>query len=131
MTTHSVKYLRSVAQVAFFSALFFACYEAVIPPHKTIPLFPWDKAEHFAAFYVLTWLAAAAFPRSRLMVIGIGLSGFGALLELVQAIPALGRDCDYKDWIADTAGILATWAPMLLIWWRKLFVHLPRPKTGL
>ena len=114
-----LKHLRFLAQIAFFSALFFAFYEAVIPPYRTMPLFPWDKAEHFAAFYVLTWLAAAAFPRRSLVVIAVALGGFGVLIEIVQAIPALNRDSDYKDFIADFLGILVTLTPMLLVRWRK------------
>ena len=39
------------------------------------------------------------------------LSFVGALIEVVQSIPQLHRDCDIRDWIADTAAI----AVMLLI----------------
>jgi hypothetical protein len=33
----------------------------------------------------------------------VGLSAFGALIEFIQMIPALQRDGDVMDWIADTA----------------------------
>ena len=33
-----------LAQVAFFAALIFTFYSAVIPPHKAVQLVPWDKA---------------------------------------------------------------------------------------
>ena len=113
------KRYRFAAQCGFWGALLFSFYEAVIPPDRTIPLFPWDKAEHFAAFYVLAWLAAAAFPRRGLFGIAVALAAFGALIEIVQAVPSLGRDSDYKDWIADACGILAALTPMFLVWWRK------------
>jgi VanZ family protein len=115
------KHFHFAAQFAFWGALLFSFYEAVIPPNRTVPLFPWDKAQHFAAFYVLTWLATAAFPRRSLITIALALFGFGALIEIVQAIPALGRDSDIKDWVADILGVLATLTPMLLVWWRKQF----------
>ena len=37
--------------------------------------------------------------------IGERLSFLGALIEVLQAIPELHRDCDIRDWIADTAAI--------------------------
>ncbi len=59
---------------------------------------------------MLTALAHAAWPaisRLRLLII---LSAFGALIEVVQAIPALHRDSDWRDWVADTVAILVTLA---------------------
>jgi hypothetical protein len=41
---------------------------------------------------------------------------FGAFIELVQAIPALGRDSDVRDWVADTAAIIAVL--LIVRWWR-------------
>jgi hypothetical protein len=110
--------LRRLAQIAFWAALLFAFYEAVIPPSHAIPLFPWDKAEHFTAFYGLTGLAAAAYPRRKLLFIAIALSGFGAFIELVQALPFVDRDCDFWDWFTDTVAIGAALAPMLLVRFR-------------
>jgi VanZ family protein len=65
----------------------------------------WDKAKHFAAFFTLGLLAALAFPRRTLVVIGAALSAFGAAIELVQALPIVHRDCDIHDWIADTLAV--------------------------
>ena len=75
-------------------------------------------AEHFAAFYVLTLLAVAAFPRRSLVVVAIVLSAFGASIELVQPLPFVNRDCDFWDWVADTIAVVAALAPMALVWWR-------------
>ena len=108
-----------LAKIAFFAALFFTFYSAVIPPHRALQLVPWDKAEHFLAFYGLTGLAAAAFPGRKLWVIAVALSVFGALIEFVQGLPIIHRDRDFWDWVADTLAILAALAPMLLVWWRR------------
>ena len=43
-----VSWLVRLAQVAFFAALIFTFYSAVIPPQKAMQLVPWDKAEHFS-----------------------------------------------------------------------------------
>jgi hypothetical protein len=113
--------LLRLAQVAFFSALLFTFYSAVIPPNLALQLVPWDKAEHFIAFYALTGLAASAFPRRNLFAIAASLSAFGALIELVQGTPIVHRDMDFWDWVADTLAICAALAPMLLVWWRGQF----------
>jgi hypothetical protein len=116
----SAAFLR-LAQFAFWATLLFTFAEAVMPARKAIPLFPWDKAEHFVAFYVLTILAASAFPRRSLLLVAAALSAFGAVIELVQALPFVNRDCDFWDWVADTIAVGAALAPMALVWWRTEF----------
>ncbi len=111
--------LSRLARIAFFAALAFTFYSAVIPPQRALHLVPWDKAEHFIAFYALTGLAAAAFPRRNILLIAALLSAFGALIELVQGTPLVHRDMDFWDWVADTLAISAALAPMLLVWWRQ------------
>jgi hypothetical protein len=110
--------LIRLAQAVFVAALIFTCYSAVIPPSHALQLVPWDKAEHFIAFYTLTGLGVAAFPRRRLWVVGLLLSALGALIEFVQGLPAVHRDRDFWDWVADSIAIIAALAPMLLVWWR-------------
>jgi hypothetical protein len=119
-TVLKVSQLVRLAQVAFFGALMFTFYSAVIPPAQAVQLAPWDKAEHFIVFYSLTYLAVAAFPRGRLLVIALLLSGFGALIEFVQGLSVVHRDRDLWDWVADTIAIASALAPMLLVWWRRV-----------
>jgi hypothetical protein len=114
-----ISLLVHLAKLAFFSALVFTFYSAVIPPQRALHLVPWDKAEHFIAFYALTGLAVAAFPKRNLFVIAALLSGFGALIEYVQGLSIVHRDRDFWDWVADTIAICAALAPMLLVWWRR------------
>jgi hypothetical protein len=109
-----------LAKIVFFAALIFTFYSAVIPPQHALKLVPWDKAEHFIAFYALTGLAAAAFPRWHVLLIAVLLSAFGALIEIVQGLPIVHRDKDVWDWVADTLAIAAALAPMWLVWWRRL-----------
>ena len=113
-----ISLLIRLAQAVFITAVIFTFYSAVIPPRHALQLVPWDKAEHFIAFYALTGLGVAAFPRRRLWVIAVLLSGFGALIELVQGLPIVHRDRDFWDWVADTLAIMAALSPMLLVWWR-------------
>ena len=115
------------AQLVFWATLVFTFTSAVMPPHQAPQLFPWDKAEHFAAFYTLTGLAAAAFPRRSLFAIAATLSIFGATIELVQALPIVHRDCDFWDWVADTVAILAALTPLALRPWRAWLTDTAQP----
>ena len=115
----SISVLLKLARIAFFAALIFTFYSAVIPPREALQLVPWDKAEHFIAFYALTGLGVAAYPKRNLLVLAAILSAFGALIEIVQGLPIVHRDRDFWDWVADTIAIAAALAPMLLVWWRR------------
>nr|WP_294813657.1 hypothetical protein [uncultured Sphingomonas sp.] len=102
--------MRRLLPWAFWAALAFTFVMAALPHPPRIPGDPVDKIQHIAAFTVLTALAHLAWPaisRLRLLLI---LSAFGALIEVVQAIPALHRDSDWRDWVADTVAILVTLA---------------------
>lgn len=114
----NVQTLLRLAQFVFWAALVFTFVCAVLPSQHVIHIFKWDKAEHFLAFYVLTGLAVAAFPRANLFVIVVALSAFGALIEFVQGLSFVGRDRDFQDWVTDTVAIGVALAPMLLVWWR-------------
>lgn len=97
-------------RLALAGALIFTLYAAFAPGPDTPQLLPWDKAAHFAAFFTLAILAALSFPRTPLIAIGVALSGLGAVIEIIQALPAIGRDGDVVDWLVDTAAIVfALW----------------------
>lgn len=109
------KYQRA-AQPFFWAAAIFAFVMAVIPHPPDIPGNPSDKIQHMAAFVTLSLLGAWAFPRLSLIQLLLRLSLFGAIIELVQAIPILHRDSDPLDWIADTIACIAVLAA--IAWWR-------------
>lgn len=103
----------------FWLTVIFICVSAGLPAAHAPHLFPWDKAEHFAAFFVLTSLAAAAYPRAPLVLVALWLSLLGCAIELAQALPVIHRDCDIGDWVADAAAIAAALLPMMLDRWRR------------
>ena len=79
---------------------------AVVPHPPELPGEPNDKIQHIIAFATLALLGSFAYPRTALIRLLAGLSLFGALIEVVQAIPMLHRDSDLLDWLADTAAVL-------------------------
>ena len=93
----------AILRLAFWTAVVFAFTLAVVPQPPQLPGAPSDKIQHIAAFLVLGGLASFAYPRTSPVYLGTGLSLFGAFIEVVQYIPALHRDGDPIDWIADTA----------------------------
>jgi VanZ family protein len=106
----------SVRRLLFWAAMLFAFVMAVIPYPPQVPGEPNDKVQHMIAFATLGVLGAWAYARAALLQLLGGLSVFGAFIEVVQAIPALHRDSDVKDWIADT---IACGVVLLLIRWRR------------
>jgi len=72
-----------------------------------------DKIAHILAFYGLTIFAAISFPKTNILIIGLAMSSFGAVIEIVQGFSFIGRDRDLVDWIADTAAVVAALAPLL------------------
>ena len=95
----------------FWLALVFTLVMALLPKPPQVPLAAGDKVLHMAAFAVLSLLAALAFPRRRVIELFAGLAALGALIEVLQMIPALRRDAEFADWVADCMAI----AVMLLL----------------
>jgi VanZ family protein len=94
------------ARGVFAAALIFTLVMALLPHPPALPLDDFgDKFHHILAFATLSLLASLAFPAARLTRIGERLSFLGALIEVLQSIPGLHRDCDIVDWISDTIAI--------------------------
>ena len=89
----------------FWAAACFALVMALLPRPPQLPGAPSDKTQHILAFCVLTALAVGAYPKARLPALCAALSAFGALIELLQAIPQLHRDASIADWVADTLAV--------------------------
>ena len=106
--------VHRLARAAFWLAVAFAVTMAALPQPPQLPIDGYgDKFEHMLAFATLALLASLAFPKAPLLRVGERLSFLGALIEVVQSIPSLHRDCDIRDWIADT---LAVAAVLGLVW---------------
>lgn len=104
-------------RVSFWAAFLFAFVMALLPQPPQLPGNPSDKLQHIVAFATLAALAAAAYPKASLMRLFVGLSAFGALIELFQGVPALNRDSDPVDWVADTVAAATVFAAVW--WWRN------------
>ncbi|MEG3171789.1 hypothetical protein U1708_06140 [Sphingomonas sp. ZB1N12] len=106
-----------LTRVALILAIMFAVTMALLPkpPHMPIDQFG-DKAGHMLAFATMALLAALSFPTAKLFRIGERLSFLGAMIEVLQSIPSLHRDCDIHDWIADTLAITVV---LLVVWFAR------------
>lgn len=109
-----------IARLTFWMALAFAIVMALLPHPPQLPGQPGDKIQHIVAFIVLSALAANAYRGASLAALGVALSGVGSGIEFLQMIPALHRDAQLSDWIADTcaiivvlviAGVVRRWGP--------------------
>ena len=109
--------MQRIFQFVFWFAVAATLFFALRKVTVVIPTS--DKTQHLVTFGTLTALAALAYPRARLWAAAFALSGFGALIEFLQ--PYFQRDRDYRDWIADTIGILIAFAVVLFM--RKLLLR--------
>ena len=89
-------------RIAFYAAASFSLFMAGLPQAPMVPGELNDKFQHMLAFATLAALGSAAYPRTSLLSILVGLSAFGGAIELYQMLPSVSRDASWKDWIADT-----------------------------
>lgn len=90
---------------AFWSAFAFALLMATQPHPPMLPEQLTDKVQHIIAFTVLTILARLGYPRLHWSLLFLGLFSAGALIELLQMIPSLGREASWLDLGADLAAV--------------------------
>lgn len=106
--------LSRLARTAFWPAFAFALVMAVLPKPPELPTDALgDKFQHMMAFFTLTVLAGTGWPKASLLRAALWLSLVGAGIEVVQTIPALNRDSDWRDWVADSLAIAAALVPVL------------------
>lgn len=105
--------LRRLFVIAFWLATAFAYVSAILPPSEAPHLTWWDKLDHMTAFFTITFLARAAYPRMPVPLLFALLVGFGALIELSQAVSFIHRDAEWDDWFAD---IFAIVVGLILAW---------------
>jgi hypothetical protein len=98
---------KMMMRVLFWAALIFALTMAFLPKPPQLGIERMgDKFAHMLAFATLSGLAALGFSSKMRWRMAERLSFLGAMVEVVQAIPALQRTCDIRDWMADTGSIL-------------------------
>lgn len=96
----------ALAQAVFWTALAFTLTMALLPKPPALPLEAGDKTLHMVAFAVLSLLASLSFPRRRVLELFVWMAALGALIEVLQMIPALHRDAEFGDWVADCVASL-------------------------
>ncbi len=83
----------------------FIIWASLVPHPPKVPLVSWDKAQHFSAYGLLGfWFTGITQQRRYLWVAG-GLILLGALMELGQGFMGLGREMEFGDFVANTAGV--------------------------
>jgi VanZ family protein len=102
----------------FWSAVIFAFVMASLPQPPVLPGSPSDKLLHVLAFACLGGLGSLAYPAASGIALALALSAFGAIIEVVQLVPALNRDAEVLDWIADT--IAAGTVILAIQSWRRV-----------
>lgn len=102
-------------RAAFWLALVVAVSMALVPQPPSLPIDALgDKSEHVITFVTLSVFAALGYRDAPLPRIAERLSFVGALIEVFQSLPILHRDCDFRDWVADTLAIIVT---LILLHW--------------
>ena len=104
---------------------------ASIVPIQRLPQPPGlnDKVEHMAGYALLALWFVGIYPRSRYVVIAIGLFAMGLLIEWAQSAMQLGRHGDVRDVFANCVGIgvgltlgfmwLGGWAQRVEAWTKR------------
>jgi len=119
--------LRRLFVIAFWGALLFAYVDAILPGKDAISLSVWDKLNHMIAFFVITFLARAAYPRIPIFRLFLMMAVFGAFIELSQAIPFIHRDAEWDDWFAD---MVATLVALIVAWPFAILADKRRTRRG-
>jgi len=97
--------VQRLTRVALWGAVVFTFVMATLPKPPHLPGDPDDKVQHILAFACLTALASIAYARASAWRLALPLAVFAALIEVTQMIPALNRDAELMDWIADMTAI--------------------------
>lgn len=105
--------LRRLFVLMLWGAVATAYVAAILPRAEAPHIGGWDKTDHMTAFLVVTMLARLAYPRTSPPRLFALIVAFGGLIEATQALPIVGRDAEWGDWLADG---IATLAGLILAW---------------
>ncbi|KKC27482.1 hypothetical protein [Sphingomonas sp. SRS2] len=102
----AVDFYRRIRVRLFWGLTAFAYVAAIMPGEDAPDFRAGDKTNHIIAFLVLTLVGRTAYRRKPAWLLASGLSLFGIVIELTQAIPVFQRDASVWDWLADSSAIL-------------------------
>jgi VanZ family protein len=87
-----------------------------------------DKVKHFAAYAVLTMLLTLAIKvqdkkpglKKYAFLLSVGVASFYGMADEIHQMFIPGRNCEFLDWIADTAGALIG---SLIVYFALFIIH--------
>jgi VanZ family protein len=100
-----MQFRRHIARPLFWAATLFAYVAAILPQSEAPKISSSDKLEHMLAFFTISVLARIAYPAVSVRATWLVLAAFGAFIEFTQMIPALHRDAQMSDWVADVIAL--------------------------
>jgi VanZ family protein len=114
----AVRIILIVTLAAYWLTIFTITH---MPPRNLPKLGVSDKVEHFVAYgvlgtllYLTVWAFRPEFRFTWLLVIVVAMC-YGAADEWLQL--AVGRDCDFRDWLADTGGSIIAAVVLTFVRW--------------
>ncbi|HKT73487.1 MAG TPA: VanZ family protein [Steroidobacteraceae bacterium] len=77
-----------------------------LEPARYVPnLHVSDKVEHATAYFAMCFWFGGLLERRRYPLLTVGLLALGAAIEVAQGWMGWGRTADFRDFIADAAGV--------------------------
>jgi VanZ family protein len=80
------------------------------PTGRQLPFDAGDKVIHFFAYWCMTIWFSGVLARRRYPWLALWLMAFGGAIELMQGAMGFGRDADWRDMVANGAGIVTALA---------------------
>ena len=117
--------LAVFARLGFGLAVLAIALASIAPGWLTPQLLHSHYLEHFAAFYVAVCAGLAAMPRTQVRRRAVGYMLFALALEAAQFWRGTPMRGAIDNWVADTGGIVAALAPVVLERFRRRFA--PKP----
>jgi len=109
----SVKLWTILALAGLGWALIGLAFASIAPPNMVPRVLNNYHLEHFAAFYIVTLLAAAALPSVPFMRISIILCLLSGVFAAFRLLALVNRSFYVEDLACDLGGILAAAAPII------------------
>ena len=102
-----------VAALAALAWALLALFFASLAPQAMVPrIFQNYHIEHFAAFYLVALLGAAALPSVRLIRIGLFLGALATAFAVFRIVALIHKTFNLEDLICDFCGVLAALVPI-------------------